>query len=465
MKSYVVMLVLVLVAGGMLSAAEPDVPLGPVTIKLLNNEIASGVLLDKNAEFVELRTEKGSQKIEVKQIKEISAATSKAVVTPAAAGKKEEAAANDVDDSEVRIAAAKSVSEKAKAVDPQADSILAKLKNDNTGAPPEPVKVKVPGNDRPTKGTGRDALTRFDTALDFIDKRAYKSASSVLRELVTKGTQDEIAKADSGSRQRFNRPLSELIVMCYFNDLCPNCKGEGVIPCEICKGSGYTVQLVTPAGPAQAAVAGVHKPLGGADLGAPKEAGALPAHRKVSVCEVCRGHGFDCCPTCLATRLIAADPTPYERDTYTNMLLTRANECLYANECTYGDTSRDVVPTYFARTEAKLRPMLEQVWLRDSADKCKSDIVRLTRAEGYMQAAIHADPTLVLRSTKDYLQEINKIHIRRSNLYGEFSERFQIYAMNRTEHLLDEERLKRTFLGEGKGTSDIKDVDKLLKDE
>jgi hypothetical protein len=82
-----------------------------------------------------------------------------------------------------------------------------------------------------------------------------------------------------------------------------------------------------------------------------------------------------------------------------------------------------------------------------------------------MQAAIHADPTLVLRSTKDYMQEINKIHIRRSNLYGEFSERFQIYAMNRTEHLLDEERLKRTFLGEGKGTSDIKDVDKLLKDE
>src|SRR5205814_1274864 len=159
---------------------------------------------------------------------------------------------------------------------------------------------------------GRDTLSRFDTALDFIDKRAYKSAASTLRELVSKGTQDEIAKADTVSRQRFNRPLAELIVMCYLNDACPNCKGEGVIPCELCKGCGYTVQLITPAGPANPAVAGVHKPLGNAD--AAPNAGAVPAHRKVSICEVCRGHGFDCCPACLATRLVVADPTPYERD-------------------------------------------------------------------------------------------------------------------------------------------------------
>jgi hypothetical protein len=455
MKLYATALFM-LASTAMLSAAEPDVPLGPVTIKLTNNEVTTGVLLDKNSDFVELRTEKGSQKIDVKQIKEIAAATGRAA--PA----KKEDAVNDVDDNEVRIAAAKSIAEKAKS-DPQADAIIAKLKNDSPPLPEQP-KAKVPGNDRGTKGAGRDSGSRFDNAMDFIDKRAYKNASTVLRELVTKGNQDEIAKADSASRQRFNRPLSELIVMCYFNDLCPTCKGEGVIPCDLCKGSGYTVQMVAPGGLSGPAIAGVHKAIGNADAPAPKDNG-LPAHRKVSICEVCRGHGFDCCQNCLATRVIFADPTPFERDTYTNMLLTRANECLYANECTYGDTSRDVVPTYFARTEAKLRPMLEQVWLRDSADKCKSDIVRLTRAEGFMQAAIHADPTLVLRSTKDYLAEINKIHIRRSNLYGEFSERFQIYAMNRTEHLLDEERLKRTFLGEGKGTSDIKDVERLLKDE
>src|SRR5579862_9077385 len=106
MKFYIMPLI-VLVAGAALSA-EPDVPLGPVTIKLTNNEIATGVLLDKNADFVELRTEKGSQKIDVKQIKEISAATAKSIAAAPPAGKKEEAA-NDVDDSEVRIAAAKSI--------------------------------------------------------------------------------------------------------------------------------------------------------------------------------------------------------------------------------------------------------------------------------------------------------------------------------------------------------------------
>jgi hypothetical protein len=459
-------LVALTIAAATLLAAEPDVPLGPVTIKLTNNEIATGVLLDKNADFVELRTEKGSQKIDCKQIKEIAAATGRATAAPA--GKKDEPAANDVDDSELRIAAAKSVSDKAKTIDPQAQSVLQKLKADNDGLPvvpaaPEPAKPKAAERVAP-KGTARDGGSRFDTALELIDKRAYKSAASVLRELVSKGAQDEIAKADTAARQRFNRPLAELIVMCYFNDLCPNCKGEGVIPCEVCKGCGYTVQLIASAAPP--APAGTHKVIGNNDPNAAKDAAPVAvAHRKVSICEACRGYGFDCCPNCLATRLVIAEPTPFERDTYTNMLLTRANECLYANETTYGDTSRDVVPTYFARTEAKLRPMLEQVWLRDSANKCKSDIVRLTRAEGYMQAAIHADPTLVLRSTKDYLQEINKIHIRRSDLYGEFSERFQVYAENRTEHMIDEERLKRTFLGEGKGTSDIKDVEKLLKDE
>ena len=64
-----------------------------------------------------------------------------------------------------------------------------------------------------------------------------------------------------------------------------------------------------------------------------------------------------------------------------------------------------------------------------------------------------ADPTLVLRSNKDYQQELNKIHVRRANLYGELSERFEIYALNRTEHLLDEMRYADTWYGEGKGTS------------
>ena len=35
--------------------------------------------------------------------------------------------------------------------------------------------------------------------------------------------------ADSQARQKFNKPLPELIVMCYFNDMCPDCKGDGIV--------------------------------------------------------------------------------------------------------------------------------------------------------------------------------------------------------------------------------------------
>ena len=67
-------------------------------------------------------------------------------------------------------------------------------------------------------------------------------------------------------------------------------------------------------------------------------------------------------------------------------------------------------------------------------EELKSDIIRLWRAEGFYRMALKADPTLVVREQyEDYQQELNRIGLRRRNLYSELAERsrFQNFRLRR----------------------------------
>jgi hypothetical protein len=276
----------------------------------------------------------------------------------------------------------------------------------------------------------------FEDVRIFIEARLYEHAVYVLRNIVTKGTQDDVSKANELSQKHFKKPLSELMVMCYLTKKCRPCNGEGVMKCEQCLGIGSMAVIMTrQKGQFLDPGTRIEQPNASAGLGS---ADPPMIYRKWQLCELCRGNGHERCSTCHATRLRFTQPTPYERDAYVTTLIKRGDKVLYNNEGSYADTTRETPPNYEVREEAKLKPMLQQVWLRDSIGKVKSDILRLWRAEAYYNYAMKADPTYVLRNERDIEDEITKIGLRRFNLYAELHERNMVYATNRTEHRLDE---------------------------
>ena len=122
-----------------------------------------------------------------------------------------------------------------------------------------------------------------------------------------------------------------------------------------------------------------------------------------------------------------AETTPYEREHYCAYLVDQAKACLRESETSYGDTAREAkMPVVMPGGDPKIKWVIEQAWLRDSANRVKSDIMRMWRAEGFYKFALKADPTFVIRDTEtDYLQELNKIALRRQHLYAELTERLR----------------------------------------
>jgi hypothetical protein len=454
-------LIISLVAFAICSAVHcSEGVIGPMTLEMANGEKVSGVLIDFNDSEWVMRIAGADRHIprgDIKSSKPFVPTARSEAAPPAAKAEPAPVKENVVDDTDkedVRIAQAKpapiplpkpEAAEKADAPKNPAENLMKMLRRPDL-KPPADMRVPAQVADDPNAKKFKPA---FDVALDLMQRRAYREAGVLLRNFVTHGKPEEIAAADTQARQRLNRSLAEVITSCYFNDMCPQCKGEGVIVCSQCKGSGYCVDTICSEirGPI---MPGTHTTADGNVFATLKDRDNLQRHRRVQVCELCRGNGYEPCSGCYGTRLAVNEPSPYERDTYTSQLLGKAYDCLFANESSYGDTPREVPPPFYPRGNANLRPMTEQIWVRDSIDKVKSDLMRMLRAEGFITSAMNADPLLVIRSTKDYQQELTKIRGRVRHLWGELSERYEVYASNRTEHLLDEARMADNWYGDTK---------------
>lgn len=282
---------------------------------------------------------------------------------------------------------------------------------------------------------GRDWDRVLDQSVDLLETGRPIAAAQNLRQIARTGDPHVLARADTVLRARYRRSLAETLAICYMQETCADCKGSGLVVCPDCGGQGYLTRVITRR-PSDKVEPGTHKldkALGMTDPVECKE------FMRDQLCARCRGHGFDPCETCRGTRNRFIEPTPYEKAAYADHLASLGDELLRDKESSYGDTGRTAAPTYDTREEARMKPMLQQVWLRDTANQVKSDILRLWRAQQYYAWAIKADPTLVLRSTqKNYPQEQTKILARLRLLYGEFAERQQVYMANRAENRLDE---------------------------
>ena len=409
----------VMFAAALVRGAENSDPVGPVTIELADKTLVSGVLVDSTDEALVLRTRDGERKIDRKNVKTVKPGV------PAAAGK-----ADDNDDLRIGKAASNQVVDdtpdapvKKPAPKPEkkegegpGDKILDALKKGPDKGivgdlPPPPLKPAVhePAHATPEK--------EWEHGFAQIEAGNYKAAAAAFRATIATGNTDELNKAEARARQKFNnRSLPEVIVMCYATVKCPQCKGDGVLQCEDCNGTGYFLKNITPPSPATSS-AGVKSVQTGST-----------SRPRVSLCQKCHGNGFDVCMQCLGTGIGYTEPTSYEKEAYSGYFTRMAMETMGSSENSYGDTSRENMPTTIggnSRTETNMDETIKQVWLRDSADRTKSDIIRLWRAEGFYRLSLKADPGLMIRSPKDLNQEMIKIKIRRQNLYGELSERMR----------------------------------------
>jgi hypothetical protein len=403
----------------LLRAAESSDHIGPVTIELSDKTLVSGVLVDSTDDTLVLRTREGERKIDRKSVKSVKPGLA------TAPGKSEEAgddlrigkAANTqvVDDTPDAPLKKPTPKPEKKEGDGPADKILdAMKKGPDKGLvgdlPPPPAKpvVREPGRATPEK--------EWEHGFAQIDTGNYKAAASAFRATIGTGNTDELNKAEARARQKFNRSLPEVLVMCYSTVKCAQCKGDGVLQCEDCNGTGYFMKNIAGPGPA-ASVGGVKS--------VPSNSSSRP---RIALCQKCHGNGFDVCMQCLGTGIGYSEPTSYEKDAYSAYFTRMAQETLGSSESSYGDTSRENMPTAIggnSRTETNMDETIKQVWLRDSADRAKSDIIRLWRAEGFYRLSLKADPSLMIRSPKDLNQELIKIKVRRQNLYGELSERMR----------------------------------------
>lgn len=335
---------------------------------------------------------------------------------------KADAPSNDVDE-EAAVRRSKAEAAK-KELDAKDKKLLDVIRN-GPQQPPDAPKAPAAKDGAKTPGD-KD----WEKAVACIETGNYKKAAQLLKGVASSGVTEDITKADALVRQKFNRSLSDVIVMCYVTDKCPTCSGRGVIQCSDCNGSGYTMlNIDTPSVTDKS--------------GRPEYARAGPAHNnlegarsRIQVCLKCRGQGNAFCSTCFGTGLAFNEPTPYERDAYSAYCQKLATESLSISDVNYGDTARETTLPFVqtaTRTSFNMVEVMEQVWLKDSADRVKSDILRLWRAEGFYRLALKADPALMIRSTKDLTQELIKIDLRRQNLYGELSERIRSKDFKREE--------------------------------
>jgi len=249
----------------------------------------------------------------------------------------------------------------------------------------------------------------FERALACIEQRDYKLAAINFKHLMAKSTDAEVAAADAACRQKFNRPLAEVMVSCYMQQGCGVCRNEGIVKCPDCNGTGYVQKNINAPDANVAAGPGRQVAQGRA---------------RIAICARCRANAYDVCGACSGTRTTFAEPTPYERESYSQYCIRMATEALCTSEVNYGDTARESLQPVMPGGDAKLRGVVEQAWLRDTANRVKSDICRMWRAEGFYRMALRADPTLPLRyTTKDLNQELTKIGLRRQHLYAELAER------------------------------------------
>jgi hypothetical protein len=418
---------------GKAGAAE-RAPIGPFQIELSDKSSVSGVLLEVNDETIVLRTAEGDRSFERKRVKNMEPLAGKAAdiaLAQAGQGKRAEAERaparppHSEDQKPAKPAAPKEalVDDLPEALAPAPKNagdaaneglLIRKLRPNNTDAAD---KNDVIGPRRLLPNNPAPDANDLDRAISFINAGAFKQASASLRN-VLKTSDETVRAADSIIRQKYNKPLSDVLVMCYTLIPCGPCKGDGVVKCELCGGTGYLNKNVGT--PISGAVNAVKKVLAEGGQSRPR----------ISLCDTCRGNGFDVCATCLGTRQAFAEPTLYEREAYAAYMLRMGTETLITSESNYGDTGRESMPTIMPDGDKNLRGVVEQVWLRDTSDRVKSDITRLWRAEGFFRMALKGDPTLSFRSPKDLNQELNKIGIRRRMLYGELSERLRFQNFN-----------------------------------
>ncbi|MBI3831379.1 MAG: hypothetical protein HY291_17810 [Planctomycetes bacterium] len=331
---------------------------------------------------------------------------------------------------------------------------------------PEAVAEKDPRPAHLAKDEKEDQelLKLLEQSVGFMDLGKYAAASQGLRRLVRSGDQPLIEKADATMRLKFHRSLAEVLTLCYMQERCDACKGTGLVACPDCGGQGYITRVIART-PNDRVDPGTHK-IERTATGIVDNEGQKVFTRD-QLCPKCHGHGFDPCETCRGTRNKYPEPTPFERGVFADHLTALANQLLQQKESSYGDTSRTPPPVYDTRDEARLKPMLQQVWIRDSANQVKSDILRLWRAYQYYDWALKADPSIVFRSTeKDYPQEMTKIMGRLRLLYGEFSERQQVYMSNRAESRLDELNYYENFgKRDGQNLTGLEKFKEILTDQ
>ena len=433
-RNWPIACVLVLLVAPFTTPAADNDPPGPVTIELADKTLLSGVLVDSNDESIVLRTHDGERKIERKSVKSVRPGSP----VPASAkipdvpgddmriGKAgDNAVVDDTPDDPTKKGAQKPQEKKAGAE--ANDKLLDALKNGGkaiAGNQPVPDKPANPAVNHDAKGHSTPEKD-WEQGFVQIDAGNYKAAATAFRSALSTGNNDEINKAEQRARQKFNRTLPEVVVMCYATFKCQQCKGDGVLQCEDCNGTGYLLKNITAPNNANNGGNGLKTALTG-----------NTSRPRIALCQKCHGNGFDVCMQCLGTGIGYIEPTSYEKEQYSGYFTRIAIETLGASETSYGDTPREQMPPVLGsggdRTEVNLDGTIKQVWLRDSADRAKSDIIRLWRAEGFYRLSLKADPSLMIRSTKDLNQELIKIKIRRQNLYGELSERLR-FKDNKTE--------------------------------
>jgi hypothetical protein len=420
------------------TCAEDGQPIGPYQIELIDKTSVSGMLYKMDDKEVVMLTADGYKTFERRRVKSDQPLEGKAAEQAAAQanqGKRFGAERqNERSEKPAEVAAVARPDDLKIGKTPPKDFVI-----DDVPDPVEPIAVNNPQpvqNEVMLKLKAADPLAKaqpeksaqpvpnggdrgnIDRALTYINTGAYRQAATALRSVVLKSSEEDVRAADALMRQKFNKPLSEVMVMCYTLSACSPCRGEGTIKCDLCMGSGYLNKNIAAPG-------------GGA-LGAVKRAVVAngQSRPRVSLCDKCRGNGFDICVTCSGTCQAFAEPTPYEREAYGAYMIRMATETVCTSESNYGDTGREPMPTIMPNGDANIRGVVEQVWLRDTADRVKSDVMRLWRAEGFFSMALKGDPGLAIRSPKDLKQEINKIRLRRQTLYGELSERLRFQDFN-----------------------------------
>ncbi|MCZ7645560.1 MAG: hypothetical protein M5U26_09790 [Planctomycetota bacterium] len=439
--------VLALSLGSLRAASSelPDVDLGqPIVLTLSGNREVRGTLMKVAQNGVTVRTESGERFYASREI--VSAKRG-----PAARGA--DPVVEEEERGGVRIGPAK---EQPAAKNEFDLKDLLQPEAAPKPAPAAPATPKKPNAEDPRNRTlpteirfdGKNLPEPFKAAMRNLQARSYALAIGDLKTLFEKGQEAEVKAADEYCRLTLSQSLPELLTFLYLSTPCQTCSAKGIATCKLCMGTGYGCRFVEHVkgggGPTPGTRRGSQKPLTFTD----PETGGVE-HRVVTICNFCRGNGYEACQTCFATRRQFHNPTPREALVYADALLKLADEVLALDETDYAKTGSDEAPAYRERDTRRMNSPLPQAWIRDSANRVKSNIMRMWRAEKYVREAMRVDPLVEIRHKRDLIEELTRISYRRLHLIGELTERQQIYAQNRSERFLDEMNYSENFSPSG----------------